>query len=225
MPAFGFKNNLSISLKMNIFQCINWYGLIQSIAGIWVAIIATIALTSWKSQIKANRHVEFIDNLTDTVHSYIISMQGPITHLELARIGIEAHGKYHNQPEHIKNPGAVAYIKKYGDSTGEDIRKSLDEIKPILSKIKSLAAKGQIFRIKNYSDCQNACNMLEWSFSQIMAFNSIIQSQHLNWENPVVQESLNKILAIDPDSIRSNLTTQNEIFLGFMRKAYDNILK
>lgn len=45
----------------------------------------------------------------------------------------------------MKNPEAVAFIKKRGKSTRDDIRECPTAVRTILSKMKSLVAKGQIF--------------------------------------------------------------------------------
>ena len=200
----------------------------QGVAGIWIAIIATIALNTWRRQIKAQKHIDFIDELTDTIHAFILSMSAPVSSLEFAKIGIDSYAGIHDEhdeSEDIKNPGAVAFIKKRGKSTREDIREHLDAVRPILSKMKSLVVKGQVLGIKNYSKCQNACSMLEWSYNQIEAFSSIIGDPHLNWNHPDVQQVLDRVLSIDPERIESNLAEQNSEFLLFAREAYDKILK
>jgi len=204
---------------------VDWVAIIQGIVGIWVAIIATIALNTWKRQIKAHKHIEFLDELTDTIHNFILSMSEPITRLEFTKIEIDCYTGIHNEPEDMKNPEAVAFIKKDGKSARDDIRECLTAVRPILGKMKSLIAKGQIFGIDNYSQCQEACKMLEWSYNQIEAFFSIIGRQHWNWDNPRVQSTLEKVLSVNPEEIKNNLTRQNTIFLLFAKQAYAKILK
>jgi len=190
-----------------------------------VAIIATIALNTWKSQIKAHKHIEFLDELTDTIHNFILSMSEPITRLEFTKIGIDCYKGIHGEPDDMKNPEAVAFIKKRGKSTRDDIKECLTDVRTIVSKMKSLVAKGQIFGIENYSECQEACRMLEWSYNQIEAFFSIIGEQHLNWDNPEVQRALEKVLSVNPDDIKNNLTQQNTNYLLFAKQAHTKILK
>jgi hypothetical protein len=203
----------------------DWPAIAQGVAGIWMAIIATIALNMWRRQTKAQKHIDFMDELTDTIHAFILSMSAPVSSLKFAKIGIDSYAGIHDQSEDIKNPEAVAFIKKRGKSTRDDIREHLDAVRPILSKMKSLVAKGQVFGIENYSKCQNACSMLEWSYNQIEVFSSIIGDPHLNWNHPNVQQVLDKVLSIDPERIESNLAEQNSEFLLFARQAYDKILK
>jgi hypothetical protein len=73
------------------FSKIDWPG----VAGIYMAIIATIALNTWRKQIKAQKHVNFLDELTDTVHAFILSMSGPVTSLKFAKISIDAQSYVH----------------------------------------------------------------------------------------------------------------------------------
>jgi len=149
-----------------------------------MAIIATIALNTWRKQIKAQKHVNFLDELTDTVHAFILSMSAPVTSLRFAKIAIDAHSYVHKDSADKRNVGAIEFIKKEGKVTRESIQEQLEAVRPILSKMKTLVAKGQILGMKNYFKCQNACNMLEWSYNQIEAFSSIIGNANLNWENP-----------------------------------------
>ncbi len=206
--------------NLQAFFCkIDWPG----VAGIWMAIIATIALNTWRKQIKAQKHVNFLDELTDTVHAFILSMSGPVTSLKFAKISIDAHSYVHKDSTDKKNVGAIEFIKKDGKVSRESIQKQLEAVRPILSKMKALVAKGQILGMRNYSKCQNACNMLEWSYNQIEAFSSIIGNENLNWDNPEVQETLDKILAVDPEQIFENMSEQNSEYLLFAKQAYQNI--
>jgi len=214
-------------LLRNIIQFLgsNWLAIVQVLVVIWMATIATFALNTWKCQIKAQKQIDFIDELTDTIHTFILSMPVPVSSLMFAKIGINAHIGIHEEPEDIKNPEAVAFIKRRGKDTGESIQKQLDAIRPIISKMKSLVAKGQVFGIENYSQCQNACDMLEWSYNQIEAFSVIIRNPNLNWNHPDIQRTLDKALSITPEHIESNLAEQNSAFILFARQAYNKILK
>ena len=197
--------------------------IMQGIAGIWVAIIATIALNTWRRQIKAQKHVDFLDELTDTVHAFILSMSGPVSSLKFAKIGIDSHSSVHKDTADQKNAGAIEFIKKKGRSTRESIQEQLEPVRPIMIKMKLFAAKGQILKIKNYNKCQNACNMLVSLYNQIEAFSSIIGDSNLYWENPEVQKALEKILTINSEQIEKNLADQNSEYLLFAREAYQDI--
>lgn len=199
--------------------------IVQTVLGVGMVIIAGIALSTWRRQIKAHKHIEFLDELTDTIHTFILLMSGPITHVKFAKIGIDSHKGIHNEPDDIKNPEAVAFIKKQGKTTSNNIMKCLTNVTPIVSKMKSLVAKGQIFGIDNYSECHEACSMLEWSYNQIEVFSEMIRNPNLYWRNPEIQRTLEKILSVNPDEISSNLTQQNIKFLLFAKQAYAKIIK
>ena len=202
----------------------NWVAIVQGAIGIWMATIATRALHTWKRQIKAKKHIEFIDTLTDTIHDFVLSMWAPVSSLRFAKIEIDCYVDTHDKSENAKKAAAVAFITARGKSTGEDIRSHLDVARPILSKMMSLTAKGQIFGIRDYSKCKNACEKLTRSYKQIEAFSYFIGSQHLNWEHPDVQQALDAMLSIDPEQIDKNLDDQNVEFLLFAKQAY-TILK
>ena len=206
-----------------IFSETDWPSIMQGVAGIWVAILATIALNTWRKQIKAQKHVDFLDELTDTIHAFILSMSGPVSSLKFAKIEIDSYSHIHKNTDDQKNVGAVEFIKKDGRFTRESIQKQLESVRPILSKMNSLVAKGQILGIKNYIKCQNACSMLECSYNQIEAFSSIIGNTNLNWENPEVQKTLDKILSVNSEQIDKNLVEQNSEYLLFARQAYQDI--
>lgn len=211
---YDFMQNLQ-----TIFSKIDWPG----VAGIWMAILATIALNTWRKQIKAQKYVDFLDELTDTVHAFILSMSGPVTALKFAKITIDSYSHVYKDSNDQENVGVVEFIKKDGSDTRESIQKQLEPVRPILSKMKSLVAKGQILGIKDYFNCQNACDMLEWSFNQIEAFSSIIGSTNLYWENPEVQKTLDKILTVDSEEIFRNMAEQNSKYLLFAKQAYKAI--
>lgn len=203
----------------------NWLAIAQVLVVIWMATIATFALNTWRRQIKAQRYIDFIDELTDTVHDFIQSMSSPVHFLKLTKIGINSYVGIHNKPQGMKNPEAVAFIENRGKSTAENFLEYLDTIKPIVSKMNSLVAKGQVFRIENYFQCQDACMRLIWSHNQIEAFTMMMSTPDLAWNNPDIQQSLDKVLSIDSEQIESNLIEQNSKFLLFARQAYSKILK
>lgn len=226
MPSVRCRNMFDLLQCLPQFlRSMNWPVVAQGVAGIWMAIIATMALNTWRRQTKAQKQIDFIDELTDTIHTFVLSMSAPIWLVKFAKIGIDSYAGMHNQSQDIRNPEAIAFIKNRGKSTREEIGEHLDVVRPILSKMKSSVVKGQVFGMDNYSECVDVCTMLEWSYNQIEAFSSIIGDPHLNWNHPNVQQILDKVLSIDPDRIESNLAEQNSKFLLFARQAYDKILK
>jgi hypothetical protein len=195
--------------------------LLQGVGAIWVAIVATAALSTWRKQLHAEKQLTFIDELTDTVHEFILLMASPTSHLGFAKVGIEAHKGAAFGFEKYGNAEAIAYINKSGPNTSDRILKKLALVKPVLGKMQSLVVKGQVLGMPDYSRCQNACAMLAWSHDQIEAFCAIIGDPYLNWEHPDVQKSLSNLSKIDAERINANLQEQNKAFIVFAKKAYE----
>jgi hypothetical protein len=90
-------------------------------------------------------------------------------------------------------------------------------------KLRSLAAKGQIFKFDGYAKCRNAVAMLTWHFDRIEAFTAVIASPTWNWEHPKVLKHLKDVMAIDPDEIRKSVQENNVALLEFASKTYGRV--
>jgi hypothetical protein len=217
---------------MNIFMQIveaiknvSWSTILPAIASIWVAITATRALRTWKYQTRAQKHMEFMDELTDTVHEYIQAMEAPIQILEFVKIDIQAHSETESlQEKNIKNAGVITYIEKNGKADQIRLNEYLDKVRPIKSRMNSLAVKGQVLGFDNYKQCYDACTMLAWSHGQLEAFAVLIGSAHLNWQNQEIQQTLDKVMTVDAKTIKENLEKQNSVFLEFVKQIYQTLL-
>jgi hypothetical protein len=191
----------------------------------WLAWVATAALNTWRKQLHAEKQLTFIDELTDTVHEFILLMAAPVNLLANAKTGIEAHKEVLLlNTDKRENSGTIAYIEKYGRSTSDRILEKLAPVKQVLGKMQSLVVKGQVFGIIDYARCQNACTMLAWSHGQVEAFCWIIGNTHMNWDHPEVQQALNNLTKIDADSISANLQIQNRDYIQFAKKAYESVI-
>jgi hypothetical protein len=198
---------------------------LSAIASIWTALIATLALHTWKRTTNAQKQIEFLDNLIETMHEYIQGMATPIQLWEFSKLGINAHSEIHEKhPLHFPLEGIVSYINKNGERAQAKLNMHLDKIRPIRSRLDALAAKGQIFGFDNYASCLNACNMLSWSHGQLEACAMLLGSSSLNWENELVQQTMSKIISVDAEDIRKNMQTQNCILLEFAREAYTDLV-
>jgi len=204
---------------------VSWSTILPSIASIWVAITATRALRTWKYQTRAQKHMEFMDELTDTVLEYIQAMEAPIQILEFVKIDIEAYSETKSlQEKNIKNAGVITYIEKNGKADQIRLNEYLDKVRPIKSRMNSLAVKGQVLGFGNYKQCYDACTMLAWSHGQLEAFAVLIGSAHLNWQNQEVQQTLDKVMTVDAKTIKENLEKQNSVFLEFVKQIYQILL-
>jgi hypothetical protein len=219
-------------LLTSVINCannLNWSSVLSAVANvanISLAITAIIALNTWKGQTRAQLKTKFLDELSDSVHEYIQAMGAPIAILEFVKIGIQAYSETPSFGENkSKHSGIINYIVKNGKEDQERLIKHIDKVRPISSRMISLATKGQVFGFHNYTQCYNACKMLAWSHGQIEAFTSIIGNTHLNWENDIVQQTLDKVMTIDAESIKKNVEEQNYVFLTFMKHAYKVLLE
>ncbi|MCE5341783.1 MAG: hypothetical protein LLF92_11765 [Planctomycetaceae bacterium] len=203
----------------------NLSSILTAIAGLWVAIIATCALRTWRYQTRAEKHIQFMDELTDTVHEYIQAMSAPIEMLKYIEISIEAYIETASlKNENAKNAGVISYIENRGKDDQTRLIGYLDKVRPIISRMASLAAKGQVMGFENYGQCYDACEMLAWSYRQIEAVAMIIGNEHLNWANETVQRTLDKVITVKSDFINNNLAEHNRIFLEFVKQNYKNLL-
>ncbi len=217
---------------MLLSNVLSWIGahwaqiisLLQLIVTFWIAFVARSALRTWKKQLRAEKQLSFIDDLTDTVHEFIQLMAAPIQHLVVAKICIEAHKGAASGFEQYENAEMIAFINKDGQGTSDRFAADLARVTPVFAKMQSLAVKGQVLGLQDYSECLNAWEMLAWSHGQLQAFCAIIGNPNLNWNNPQVQESLNNISKIDADRIKTNLEDQNRKFLEFAKKAREKVL-
>lgn len=201
---------------------INWLAVIK-IAPSWImAAIAFSALRNWKRQDKAKREAEFLDALIEAAHTYIAEIPKPITLLEMAKIGMKSHAPtWENGDETDKAiKGAIAYIQKNGERDAKRFLDVLEAVQPSTIKLRSLAAKGQIFNFDGYAKCQNAVEILTRQFGRIEAFMAFIGSPTWNWENPEVLNHLKDLMTIDPDEIRKSLRESNIVIINFFRETY-----
>lgn len=204
---------------------VNWLELIKAFAPLATAAVAFLALRNWKRQDKAKREVEFLDELIEAMHTYIVEMQRPIALLHSAKIGMVAHTQdwEEGSEEEKAVRGAIAYIQKRGQEDGKRLATAMSAVEPSVVKLRSLAAKGQVFRFRDYAGCQNAVAQLTWNFDRILAFISIIESPTWNWEHPEVRGLLTKVMAIEPEGIRNNISENNTAVLTFTSETYARI--
>jgi len=53
----------------------------------------------------------------------------------------------------------------------------------------------------------------------------MIGSDSSYWRNPKVQESLSKVIQLDPEEIKRGVEEQNAKFLAFVKENYERIYK
>lgn len=203
----------------------DWSKIIQAVTSIWVAIVATWALTTWKLQSKAQKKSDFMDELTDTVHEFINLLGAPTQMVKYIKIAIECYESLPHPDRNTENQGAIEYIMTDGKRESERLHELLEPCAHPLSKINSLVAKGQVFGFSDYGVCQVSCKMITAQYDRIQALCYMIGNETANWENPKIQETLSKVVALDENDIRDAINEFNSKFLTFVKKNYEMIYK
>jgi hypothetical protein len=119
--------------------------------------------------------------------------------------------------------GAIAYIEKCGKQDAKRLREGLQAVQPSTIKLRSLAAKGQVFNFKGYAKLQNAVASLTGQSDRIGAFGALTGSTAQKWEHQDVLRNLKAIMTIDPDEIRKSVAENNVAVLEFTSETYKRI--
>ena len=202
---------------------LNWLGIVNTAATCCLAVAAFWALNSWKHQDKARKQADFLDELTDTVHEYIQSISRPNEHLRYIRIGFESHQNTVDAPDGTLEQGAIAYIEKVGGSDSNRLWESLEPCMKLSAKLNALVARGQVYGLLSYDSCREAVSMLVWQQQRLQVVASMLGNANLNWKNPVVRNSLEKMLTVQPDDISDYLNENGAKFLSFVNENYKRI--
>jgi hypothetical protein len=203
---------------------VDWLEVIRSLAPVATAAIAFAALKSWRTQEKAKTQGEFLDNLIEATHTYVVHMQTVIAVFHSAKIGMMSQVRdWEESEEEDKVAGAIAYIERRGTQDGQRLAAALAAAEPAVIKLRSLAAKGQVFKFRNFAKCQDAVTQLSWHFDRLLSFTSMIGSPTWNWENPEVRSLLKKVMIIEPDDIHASIGENDIAVLEFARESYKRI--
>jgi hypothetical protein len=198
-----------------------WLELIKAAAPVATAFIAFLALKNWKRQDRANRQANFLDQLTEAVHTFIAEMSKPVTVAEFIKVSMDSHAPTgEGGDQSIK--GIIAYIEKHGENDSKRLLEALDAVQPSTIRLRSLIAKGQVFRFKGYAKCYNAVVMLTWQFDRLEALMAFIRSPSVNWEHPAVSSLLPK-MKIDTDEVHKSLMENNVAIIEFITAIYGHM--
>jgi hypothetical protein len=208
--------------SLDAITSINWLEVIKALAPVATAMIAFLALKNWRRQDKAKREAEFLDALIEAAHTYIAEMPKAVTLFEMAKIGMASHAPTWESGEQADKAvkGAIAYIHKNGEREAKRLLEVLEVVQPSAIKLRSLAAKGQVFKFDGYTKCQDAVALLTWHFDRIEAFTAVVGSPTWNWEHPEVLKHLKDVMTIEPDDIRKSLKENNVAVLEFAGETY-----
>ena len=199
---------------------VNWLEVIKTVAAAGTLLVAVWALKNWKRQDRAKREAEFIDALIEATHKFTADMIAPLTHVQMAKIGMASHASHYN---HSAAAGAAAYIKKEGADHAKELRGVMEEMQPSVIRLRSLATKGQVFQFPGYDDCKKAADGMATYYDLIEAFLTVLGSSTWNWNNPEVQEHLRRVTALEPEEMRKGIKSGNVAILEFSRKTYQRL--
>lgn len=204
---------------------VDWLEVLRSLAPVATAGIAFAALRNWRRQDKAKREVEFLNELIETTHTYIIEMYRPQALTRLIKIGMESHVQSWAEGEESEKAlqGAITYIQKNGERDGKRLNETLAAVEPSVVRLRSLFAKGQIFQFPEYHEAQAAILELTGQHNRLRALSSLVESPTWNWEHPEVRSLLVKVMAIDPDEVNETIGKANEAIISFVRATYERL--
>lgn len=194
---------------------IPWLEVIKTLAPVATAAVAVFALQNWKRQDRAKRESEFLDALVDAVHTYVAEMSSPITVVR----EVESHVLNYGSTTDKDNP-IIKYITANKGSDSNDLRDALKTVQPSVIRLRSLSAKGQIFKFKGYPACHESLEILGDQFDKIEVLAIGIRYSDLDWSLPDVSTMLKTIQVIKSDDIEKTLQNKNADVLSFVRKAY-----
>lgn len=207
--------------SVDVLTGLPWLEIIKAAAPVATAFVAFFALKNWQRQDKAKRQADFLDQLTEAVHTFIAEMSKPLTLAQFIKTNMESHAPTWEGGDQSKK-GVIAYIEKRGEEDSKRLLKALETVQPTTIRLRSLVAKGQVFRLKGYTQCQDAVAMLTWQFDRLEALMAFIGSPSWNWEHPEVSSLLAK-MAINTDEVQKSLKDNNVAIIEFVTATYGHM--
>jgi len=199
-----------------LFTTWDWPGIAQAATGIWLAIVATRALNTWKQQSKAERQAAFLDRLTEAAHQIVVLLDAPLQISKYVRIGFESHSDQMNADA----KSVVAYIQSMGSRHTVPLREALAKCAPAITHFRSLVSKGQALGLDRYVDCINASILLTHPFDQMNSLCWLIGNTSLNWQHPEVASLVHKVVELDPEQMANSIAAQNVAILAVVQHNY-----
>jgi hypothetical protein len=200
-----------------------WLEIIKALAPVMTAIIAFLALRNWKRQDKAKRQADFLDQLTEAAHDFIGTMPMPVTLVQLIKIGMASHIPMVRKNSDPMVAGAIEYIERRGNEDAKRLFEALETARPAHTRIGALASKGNVFQFHDYKTCEKAVAMLAWQFDRMQALATFITTPSWYWQNEKIIEQLKKLMAIDPDDIRTHLSSHNAEIITYVGETYSHL--
>jgi hypothetical protein len=210
---------------ISFLKSLDLAGPLTAVAGCVTAWVAWQALNTWKKQLFAEKKIEFLDELTNTVHGYISEISPAVDYLKFINISIDAHSSSVFPSDKRPNAGMINFIERTGKSHQETLMSYLDKTRIVLKELSSLNAKGQVFGFDGYLECHQACANLSAVYDKLGWIALLVGSTSLNWENPEVQDALDRLKNFAFTGVRDQIDIEHTKFLCCVHKMYKGLLK
>lgn len=206
----------------------NLFDILTTAAGLIVAGSGIAAISVWKKQIRLDRNIKFIDELTDTLNEYVQSMGIIIDAYQYIFIGIRVYAKYSKDNNICDEKeklyyGFTKYVKTRGQKERDQLNRYLFETKPIVSKLCSLSTKGQIYGFKNYTKCRFVLDRFIWIYNVSSSFSFNLGNTNAVWKNPEVKKLIMDLLDKDYEYLKNKLKNLHIEYLEYAREVYSDL--
>lgn len=200
----------------------NWIELLKALAPIGTLLVAWSALKNWKRQDKARREADFIDELVDAIHAFVVSMENVVSLLMVTRMGLDSYISVESGDD-PEIQGAIRFLTVAGADHSVHLRNALNPAKEALIQMRSLTAKGQIFDFRDYNAIYVSTEMLAAEYGRAEVYAAYLQSKNLNWDHPTNQEVARGFLSLSHADMADHIKFQNAKLIAFANAIYTDL--
>ncbi|WP_067522814.1 hypothetical protein [Endozoicomonas ascidiicola] len=201
---------------------VNWLEVIKLLIPISTPVIAYLALQTWKLQLRAKNKIILLDELTVSIHEFLMHLSAPIACLKYVQISFESYIPISSKD---KRQGAINFIMQDGAASSEKFIESLEKCVPSFNNIRMLSTKGQVLGFENYNDCFISCAQITRQYERLQSIAYFIRQRNLNWGNQKVLDNLDLMIEMKSEEMQEILDTYNKMYLVFLEKNYTEIYK
>jgi hypothetical protein len=203
---------------LSVISYIDWSEFAKVVTSIWLAIIATLALTTWKRKLKTEQKTELLDKLTTAVYYFKNHLIHPAVYFETIKTDFKK-----NFPEYSKNQEQVAmnFISEKGEMYSKLLEESLKGCKEKRDEVENLIIQVQVLNFIDHKNCSDACYQVIHQYSEFATL--ALNVGNINCTPIQAVATLDKIFALNPEKIRDDLHKEHVKYLEFVRKNYKRI--
>ncbi|WP_440682446.1 hypothetical protein [Cysteiniphilum halobium] len=201
-----------------------FFSALSAVFSFLTAIIACLALNSWKYQMKANVKIKFLDDLTSELICYcgeLININDYlkfIVDIEYKSYEVKLQDTYNDES------GIVKYIKCKGRERAKLIFGYLDKARLVSSRIESLMIRGQFYRFNQFEELNSAIDELLLISKHIEGIAFVLSNSSFYLPNADIQESLSNVVKIEPDKINECLRNKEQNSLKYIGRYYNQLI-